>query len=99
MNAARSARPRAVVNAAVARLSTNSKGRKIVRDPRKAKKRPRASTALEEVREEERAPAPPFQPFLRQDPPPQSFGSSMLQSMTWGVGMALAFTAVGMFFR
>lgn len=47
--------------------------------------RPRASTALEEVREEERAPAPPkFQPFLQQDPAPQTFGSSMLQSMTWG---------------
>ncbi|CAM9458826.1 unnamed protein product [Ectocarpus sp. 12 AP-2014] len=100
MNAVRSARPRAAMNAAVARLATSSRGRKIVRDPRKAKQRPRASTALEEVREEERAPAPPkFQPFLQQDPAPQSFGSSMLQSMTWGVGMALAFTAVGMMFR
>lgn len=37
MNAVRSGRPRAVVNAAVARLATNSRGRKIVRDPRKAK--------------------------------------------------------------
>lgn len=37
MNAARSARPRTVINAAVARLATNSRGRKIVRDPRKAK--------------------------------------------------------------
>lgn len=50
-----------------------------------AQQRPRASTALEELpREEERAPAQqPFQPFLQQDPP-QSFGSSMVQSMTWG---------------
>lgn len=37
MNAARSARSRAVVNAAMARLATSSRGRKIVRDPRKAK--------------------------------------------------------------
>lgn len=47
-------------------------------------KRPRPSTALEEVREEERAPAPPFQPFVQQGQAPQSFGSSMAQSMTWG---------------
>ncbi|CAM9710085.1 unnamed protein product [Pylaiella littoralis] len=99
MNVARCARPRAAVNGAVARLATNSRGRKIVRDPRKAKQRPRASTALEEVREEERAPAPPFQPFLQQNAAPQSFGSSMVQSMTWGVGMVLAFTAVGMLLR
>lgn len=51
---------------------------------KKLQQRVRASKALEEVREEERAPAPKFQPFLQQDPPPQSFGSSMVQSMTWG---------------
>lgn len=39
MTALRSPRPRAVVNAVVARLATtNSKGRTIVRDPRKATK-------------------------------------------------------------
>ncbi|CAN0456094.1 unnamed protein product, partial [Hapterophycus canaliculatus] len=84
MNALRSARPRVPRGATVARLATNSKGRKIVRDPRKAKQRPRASAALEEVREEERAPAPPYQPFLQQNNAPQRLGSSMMQSMTWG---------------
>lgn len=52
--------------------------------PHEQQRPPRAATALEEVREEERAPAPPFQPFLQQNPAPQSFGSSMVQSMTWG---------------
>ncbi|CAM9540889.1 unnamed protein product [Laminaria digitata] len=98
MNAFRGSRPRAVVNVAVARLATtNSRGRTVVRDPRKAKRRPRESTAIEQVPEQ--PPAQVSQPFLQQDAPPQSFASSMVQSMTWGVGMVFAFTAVGMFFR
>eukprot|EP00904_Undaria_pinnatifida_P014222 jgi/Undpi1/9930/HiC_scaffold_28.g12384.m1 len=98
MNAIRASRPRAVVNVAVARFATtNSRGRTVVRDPRKAKRRPRASTAVEQVPEQ--SPSQVSQPFLQQDPPPQSFAGSMVQSMTWGMGMVFAFTAVGMFFR
>ncbi|CAM9499076.1 unnamed protein product [Ascophyllum nodosum] len=106
MQALRASRPRAAANVAIRRFSNvNSRGRAIVRDPRKAKgtcRKPRASSALEEVPEHQNAPASPsqqpFQPFVQQNPP-QSFGSSMVQSFTWGVGMVLAFTAVGMFFR
>lgn len=48
----------------------------------KWQRRPRASTAVEQVPEQR--PSQVSQPFLQQDPPPQSFAASMVQSMTWG---------------
>ncbi|EGZ25418.1 hypothetical protein PHYSODRAFT_485735 [Phytophthora sojae] len=66
-----------------------SEARRVVPDA------PKLSNALTEAP----APPPPANPFVHSEQqPPQTFGGVMKESFLWGMGMAVAFSVVGIVF-
>ncbi|OWZ10420.1 hypothetical protein PHMEG_00016728 [Phytophthora megakarya] len=56
---------------------------------------PKPTNALTEAP----APPPPANPFVQSEQQtPQTFGGMMKESFLWGIGMALAFTVIGVAF-